>query len=217
MNQITQSSNVSATLFHVQCVRGYADYDILCISLFQVSDVGLARVAPALVSAPKATQCLDQAESDPATKGSEGCEEPVCLDSGVAAGRAAVPSNESQIARALKQCKDIDTFCVGTLDYMDPEYLATGRFHPSCDIYALGVTMMQLITALPAEGLPAVVEAAVSTGKSSDLCDPRAGRWPPLAADALFQLSLLCTRDRALRPSLDRIMSELEMIACSQK
>ena len=195
----------------------YADYAIFCITLFQVSDVGLARIAPALVSAPKATQCPDQAEHNPAMNGNEGCEEPLCLDSRIAAGRAAVLSNASQISRRGQQRKDIDTFCVGTLDYMDPEYLATGRFHPSCDIYALGVTLMQLITALPAEGLPSVVEAATLTGKSIDLCDPRAGQWPPSAADAIFQLSLLCTRDRASRPSLDRVMVELEMIACSQQ
>ena len=99
----------------------------------------------------------------------------------------AVLSNASQISRpAGQQCKDIDTFCVCTLDYMDPEYIATGRFHPSCDIYAFGVTLMKfIITALPVEAglIPLVVEAAMLTGKSIDLWDPRAGQWPPSAAE----------------------------------
>lgn len=32
-----------------------------------------------------------------------------------------------------------DTSPVGTLDYIDPEYLHTGRFGPSSDTYSLGV------------------------------------------------------------------------------
>ena len=94
----------------------------------------------------------------------------------------AVLSNASQISRPGKYPDLENSARTSThfvleylLDYyMDPEYLATDRFHPSCDIYALlGVTLMQLITALPAEGLPSVVEAAMLTDKSIDLCDPR--------------------------------------------
>ncbi len=35
---------------------------------------------------------------------------------------------------------------VGTLGYLDPEYLRTGRFGPRSDVYSLGVVMLQVLT-----------------------------------------------------------------------
>lgn len=105
-----------------------------------------------------------------------------------------------------------DSYLIGTLAYMDPEYRSTGVFHPCCDIYALGVSLMQLLTAMPPNGLPSIVEKSISTGKLSslmDISDPRAGQWPLWLLRKLFTLSLRCTAERAARPTLDEVMEEL--------
>ncbi len=39
-----------------------------------------------------------------------------------------------------------DSEVVGTLAYMDPEYLRSGCFGPKSDVYSLGMVMLQALT-----------------------------------------------------------------------
>ncbi|KAH0859095.1 hypothetical protein HID58_087356 [Brassica napus] len=50
---------------------------------------------------------------------------------------------------------------VGTLCYIDPEYQRTGRLSPKTDVYAFGMIILQLLTALPAIALTYKVEMAM--------------------------------------------------------
>lgn len=45
-----------------------------------------------------------------------------------------------------KESRSMDDNLLGTLVYMDPEYLASGHISPGADIYALGLTLLELIT-----------------------------------------------------------------------
>merc|ERR1712166_652122 len=38
---------------------------------------------------------------------------------------------------------------VGTPGYIDPEYTRTGQFHRHCDVYAIGCTILQILTGRP--------------------------------------------------------------------
>lgn len=150
----------------------------------KVSDVGLARVSrPRLPSVPAGALTVDDASRHGASEDA---------NTGVAT---------------------IDQHRVGTLAYMDPEYRETGILHPSCDIYALGICLMQLVTAMPPHGLPTIVQRAINTGKLSsmlDLSDPYAGQWPLAVLRQMFSLALKCTAPRDQRPTLNEIMSSLK-------
>ena len=54
-----------------------------------------------------------------------------------------------------------ETSSVGTLYYIDREYQMTGRFSTKSDIYALGVVILQLLTARPAVGIAYMVDNAI--------------------------------------------------------
>jgi serine/threonine protein kinase len=96
-----------------------------------------------------------------------------------------------------------DTDLVGTLFYMDPEYQRTGQVSSKSDTYALGMVLLQLLTAKPAVGLADIVEQAVEEHRLVDILDQRAGMWPVQAHD-LAQLGLSCLEMRSRdRPDLE--------------
>eukprot|EP00798_Chlamydomonas_sp_ICE-L_P024111 gene24111-9686_t len=68
---------------------------------------------------------------------------------------------------------------VGTIAYMDPEYLRSGQFSTRSDVYALGMVMLQMLTV----DFPAVL-------------DKSAGPWPAAEAAAFADLALKCVQVR---------------------
>ncbi|CAF1752149.1 unnamed protein product [Brassica napus] len=86
---------------------------------------------------------------------------------------------------------------VGTLCYIDPEYQRTGRLSPKTDVYAFGMIILQLLTALPAIALTY-----------------KAGDWPMEETRKLAALALYCTEIRAKDgPDLEnRILPTLESL-----
>ena len=69
-----------------------------------------------------------------------------------------------------------NTAPVGTLCYIDPEYQRTGVLSMKSDVYALGIVILQLLTARSPMGLAHVVETALEDGCFVDILDASAGQ-----------------------------------------
>lgn len=107
-----------------------------------------------------------------------------------------------------------DSRLVGTLAYMDPEYLRSGMFGPKSDIYSLGIVLLQLLTAGDGARVISGVEAALQRADTGGpgggdlsglaaMLDRRAGGWPPVEALPLARLALRCASlTRSARPDL---------------
>ncbi|CAN6860662.1 unnamed protein product [Brassica oleracea] len=101
---------------------------------------------------------------------------------------------------------------VGTLCYIDPEYQRSGMLSFKSDVYAFGMIILQLLTALPAIALTNKVEIAVENHELIKILDKKAGDWPMEETCKLAALALSCTEIRAKdRPDLEtQIIPALE-------
>ncbi|RWW19507.1 hypothetical protein GW17_00016432 [Ensete ventricosum] len=96
-----------------------------------------------------------------------------------------------------------DTAPVGTFFYMDPEYQRTGLVSTKSDTYALGMVILELLTAKSPMGLASAIETALETDCLRDILDSKAGQWPEAAAKELANLGLWCLEMRRKdRPEL---------------
>ncbi|XP_039126783.1 U-box domain-containing protein 52-like isoform X2 [Dioscorea cayenensis subsp. rotundata] len=97
-----------------------------------------------------------------------------------------------------------DTAPVGTLCYIDPEYQRSGLVSPKSDVYALGIVILQLLTARPPMGLTHIVETAIEEGTLMDILDTGAGKWPLEETQKLAAVGLNCAEMRRKdRPDLE--------------
>ncbi|KAM0906541.1 hypothetical protein ACQ4PT_016683 [Festuca glaucescens] len=80
------------------------------------------------------------------------------------------------------------------LAYVDPRYLATGELTPQCDVHALGVLLLRLVTGKPASAAKKVArEAATGGGRAwHEVVDASAGGWPMERATEVAILGLKC-------------------------
>ncbi|KAK4740673.1 hypothetical protein SAY87_024261 [Trapa incisa] len=117
-------------------------------------------------------------------------------------------------ADSLQSTAYKDTGPVGTLCYIDPEYQRTGLISPKSDVYALGMVILQLLTAKPAIALTHAVENAIDDGTLLDILDKEAGNWPQEETMELALLGLSCTELRRRdRPDLkDKVLPALERL-----
>eukprot|EP00192_Tetraselmis_astigmatica_P010232 CAMPEP_0117691404 /NCGR_PEP_ID=MMETSP0804-20121206/25703_1 /TAXON_ID=1074897 /ORGANISM="Tetraselmis astigmatica, Strain CCMP880" /LENGTH=877 /DNA_ID=CAMNT_0005504637 /DNA_START=599 /DNA_END=3232 /DNA_ORIENTATION=+ len=83
--------------------------------------------------------------------------------------------------------------------YLDPQYHKRGQFTQPADVYALGVVLLKLLTALPAKGIVTVAKEAYRQEMLEDILDPAAGEWPPSLANALAEFALSCCERRHTR------------------
>nr|CAD1820636.1 unnamed protein product [Ananas comosus var. bracteatus] len=98
-----------------------------------------------------------------------------------------------------------DTAPVGTFCYIDPEYQRTGLVSPKSDTYALGMVILQLITAKPPMGLAYAVEIALENECLVNMLDPKGGQWPEEETQELARLGLSCAELRRKdRPDLNK-------------
>ena len=110
---------------------------------------------------------------------------------------------------------------VGTPGYMDPQWIQTGEFHRHCDVYSMGVTMLQLVTGRPTvlweeggkkQNLVYFCEDASDVVRIMDA----AAEWPKEAASKLLDLGLCCTetgrRAAAKRPPVTRCIAEVKAL-----
>lgn len=106
-----------------------------------------------------------------------------------------------------------DTVPAGTFCYIDPEYQRTGTLGPKSDVYALGIMLLQLLTARSPMAITYTVETAIEEGSFGELLDKNAGDWPQEAL-GLAILGLRCAELRRRdRPDLEKdVLPELERL-----
>lgn len=99
------------------------------------------------------------------------------------------------------------TGAAGTFCYIDPEYQTTGLLCVKSDIYALGIILLQMITARSPMGLAHNVENALENGTLGDLLDPNVPDWPMEDTMKLAELALRCAElRRKYRPDLANVV-----------
>ncbi|GLJ44009.1 hypothetical protein SUGI_0917420 [Cryptomeria japonica] len=109
------------------------------------------------------------------------------------------------VSSAVTEYKN--TILGGTFFYIDPEYQRTGILRPKSDVYALGMILLQLLTAKPAMALADKVETAIKNGSMREILDNSAGDWPFEEAVDLAKLGLKCTELRCRdRPDLEKVV-----------
>uniref|UniRef100_A0A0D9VN84 RING-type E3 ubiquitin transferase n=1 Tax=Leersia perrieri TaxID=77586 RepID=A0A0D9VN84_9ORYZ len=130
-----------------------------------------------------------------------------------------VPRKEESMATSSRSSSSSSTMykktaLAGTLFYIDPEYQRTGQVSVKSDTYALGMVMLQLLTARAPIGLAEVVERAVEEGRLREVLDESGGKWPMKEAQELAQLGLSCLEMRGKdRPDLkNRVTVDLERL-----
>ncbi|KAJ3693053.1 hypothetical protein LUZ60_012148 [Juncus effusus] len=97
-----------------------------------------------------------------------------------------------------------ETKPIGTIGYMDPVYLMTGKLTPKSDIYALGVIILQLLTGIMDTDTSSQVREAIDKGVMIEkLLDKKAGNWPSKQTVKLIEVALRCCSPyQEQRPSL---------------
>mmetsp|Transcript_12582 Transcript_12582/g.15171 ORF Transcript_12582/g.15171 Transcript_12582/m.15171 type:complete len:431 (-) Transcript_12582:216-1508(-) len=110
-----------------------------------------------------------------------------------------------------------DTTILGTLGYIDPMYLSSGKFRPSSDVYSLGITILQLLTGWHSpKGLVDQVDMAMESRALAEIVDKKAGDWPQHVIHEVVDLAMKCIERRpndradlktAVIPLLKKLMS----------
>ncbi|XP_006655773.1 U-box domain-containing protein 35 [Oryza brachyantha] len=120
-----------------------------------------------------------------------------------------LPSMDQYLSTMIKNTAPVGTFC-----YIDPEYQRTGVVSMKSDVYALGIVILQLLTAKSPMGIAHVVETALEEGHFLDILDASAGQWPQKEAQELAVLALKCAEMRRRdRPDLsDHVLPALERL-----
>ncbi|GAV63651.1 Pkinase domain-containing protein/Usp domain-containing protein [Cephalotus follicularis] len=113
-----------------------------------------------------------------------------------------VPSSVAENVTQYLMTSTAGTFC-----YIDPEYQQTGMLGIKSDIYSLGITFLQMITAKPSMGLTHHVERAIEKGTFAQMLDPTVSDWPVEEALSFAKLSLKCAELRRKdRPDLGKVV-----------
>ncbi|DAD49377.1 TPA_asm: hypothetical protein HUJ06_000207 [Nelumbo nucifera] len=121
------------------------------------------------------------------------------------------------VAEAITQYRM--TAAAGTFCYIDPEYQKTGLLGMKSDVYALGIILLQLITAQPPMGLAYNMEEAMDAGELEEMLDPRVNDWPMKETVEFAKLALKCCELRRKdRPDLGNVvlpvLNQLRDFAC---
>jgi len=125
----------------------------------------------------------------------------VCKISDVGLARLVPPSLSCSITQYRH------TSIAGTFCYIDPEYHRTGTLGTKSDLYALGILLLQLLTAKSPEGLAYPVERAIEKGTFSEILDQTVTDWPVEEAQKLAELALKCSELRRKdRPDLGKVV-----------
>ncbi|XXG53443.1 hypothetical protein AAC387_Pa03g1532 [Persea americana] len=113
-----------------------------------------------------------------------------------------IPSSMADTITAYHMTTAAGTFC-----YIDPEYQKTGMLCTKSDIYALGIILLQLVTAKAPMGLAYNIEQAMEDGTLEDMLDPKVPDWPMQETVNFTMLALKCVELRRKdRPDLRTVV-----------
>ncbi|KAG8060841.1 hypothetical protein GUJ93_ZPchr0002g25657 [Zizania palustris] len=95
--------------------------------------------------------------------------------------------------RRLVQQNSVVALARPAVAYVDPRRLATGQITSHCDVYALGMVLLRLVTGKPPFlAKKAVREAADSSKGWNEVADASAGGWPMEVAREVALVGLKC-------------------------
>ncbi|KAL8252309.1 hypothetical protein R6Q59_036002 [Mikania micrantha] len=119
----------------------------------------------------------------------------------------------------------VSTRVMGTYGYAAPEYVTTGHMTAKCDIYGLGVVLLESVTGRKAmdhqrpKGQKSLVEWATRVGPNlKKIMDPRLeGKYPQHLASKYVAVALRCVANNPKdRPSGEEVLQSLEQIYAKQ-
>ena len=101
----------------------------------------------------------------------------------------------------------------GTNGYLDDYYLTTGRFDEIADAYAVGVTLLVLLSGVPAvDPVQGHIIGRCEVDDVSLVADERA-QWPSAVAQEVHKVGMdLVKRNRALRITLSTALQRLQQL-----
>ncbi|CAM0943253.1 unnamed protein product [Alopecurus aequalis] len=110
----------------------------------------------------------------------------------------------SRLVSAPKRAADM------ALAYVNPRWLATGEEPTAeCDVHALGVVLLRLVTGMPAfAAKKAAHEAACGSRAWHDVVDMGGGGWPMARATEVALLGLRCCDDLVPRRGPAKLLEE---------
>ena len=108
---------------------------------------------------------------------------------------------DAGLARVRPAGQDhVSVTLAGTPGFMDPYYLQTGEFDESCDGYALGMTLLMLLTGRrEREGRETLVDFC--SGRDAEVLADAGCQWPPNVARGMLEVA----RGLMAQPRRDRI------------
>ncbi|GBG90988.1 hypothetical protein CBR_g51646 [Chara braunii] len=99
----------------------------------------------------------------------------------------------------------ICAFLGSNCQYLAPEYLRSGVFNEKTDIYALGVTLLEVLTGKFWNALGIIEGAMRDGGAFENALDPNAGCWDVSLAWQVAELGLCCASlDECNRPDMQQ-------------
>ncbi|GBF97015.1 hypothetical protein Rsub_09812 [Raphidocelis subcapitata] len=132
-------------------------------------------------------------------------------------GLAAAARDGALTGAAREAGRDASSIA-GEWPYLAPELRADGRHSLKTDVYAWGVSMLQLATGATdaVATLPARAREAVASGRGRQLLDPGAGHWDAFAGEQLLVLGLWCCSDAPEeRPVMSVVAARLARLAAA--
>ncbi|KAL8252308.1 hypothetical protein R6Q59_036001 [Mikania micrantha] len=120
----------------------------------------------------------------------------------------------------------VSTRVMGTYGYAAPEYIRTGHMTAKCDIYGLGVVLLESVTGRKTmdrqrpKGQQSLVEWATRVGPNlKKIMDPRLdGKYPRHLASEYVAVALRCVANNPKdRPSGEEVLQSLEQLYAKNK
>jgi len=104
---------------------------------------------------------------------------------------------------------------VGTFGYIDPLYSDTGRYSVITDGYAMGITILVILTGKAVKHAKLAADDALNTPSlAPSVADPKAGAWEPSVPTALVEeVKGLCWAIAKRRTPLPQAFERLERLA----